>query len=219
MFDFLHHSRNRYVYFRNRASKAGKLHWTWWLLTLALRGRLCRALHPKLYATCNLCMHVFRKLHHNCDAHMGVQKERKSTLLTAFEHREKEVRSLFAAKFWYRSCLWMSLSSESSVSNKIPRYLYWSTDFTYWPPNFNNRVAVLFALLALNVMLTVLLQLKIIPCNSAYVWHTSSILCNYTWAKHRNIINKYEVYSSYNNNDILLRTHGPYHRHKNTKSG
>jgi len=23
----------------------------------------------------------------------------------------------------------------------------------------------------------------------------------------------------YNNNDILLRTHGPYHRHKNTKSG
>jgi len=22
-----------------------------------------------------------------------------------------------------------------------------------------------------------------------------------------------------NNNDILLRTHGPYHRHKNTKSG
>jgi len=23
----------------------------------------------------------------------------------------------------------------------------------------------------------------------------------------------------YNNNDILLRTHGPYHRHKSTKSG
>jgi len=22
-----------------------------------------------------------------------------------------------------------------------------------------------------------------------------------------------------NNNDILLRTHGPYHKHKNTKSG
>jgi len=39
-------------------------------------------------------------------------------------------------------------------------------------------VAVLFALLALNVMQTVLLQLKIILCDSAYAWHASSILCN-----------------------------------------
>jgi len=29
---------------------------------------------------------------------MGVQKERKSTFLAAFEHREKEARSLFAAQ-------------------------------------------------------------------------------------------------------------------------
>jgi len=29
---------------------------------------------------------------------MGVQKERKSTFLTAFEYREKEARSLFAAQ-------------------------------------------------------------------------------------------------------------------------
>jgi len=36
---------------------------------------------------------------------MGVQKERKSTLLTAFEHRGKEARSLFAAQYWNRSCL------------------------------------------------------------------------------------------------------------------
>jgi len=28
---------------------------------------------------------------------MGVQKERKSTFLTALEHREKEARSLFVA--------------------------------------------------------------------------------------------------------------------------
>jgi len=54
---------------------------------------------------------------------MGVQKERKSTFLTTFEQREKEARSFFAAQYWYRSCLWMPLSSESSVSNKIPRYL------------------------------------------------------------------------------------------------
>jgi len=37
---------------------------------------------------------------------MGVQKERKSTFLTAFEQREKEARNLFAAQYWYRSCLW-----------------------------------------------------------------------------------------------------------------
>jgi len=55
---------------------------------------------------------------------MGVQKERKITFLTAFEHREKETRSLFTGQYWYCSCLWMSLSSESSVSSTIPRYLY-----------------------------------------------------------------------------------------------
>jgi len=66
------------------------LHWIWWLLTLVLQGRLYRALHPKLYATRNLCMRDFLKLHHNWDAYMGVQKERKSTFLTALEHREKE---------------------------------------------------------------------------------------------------------------------------------
>jgi len=30
---------------------------------------------------------------------MGVQKERKSTFLTALEQREKEARSLFAAQY------------------------------------------------------------------------------------------------------------------------
>ena len=76
LIDFLHLSRNRYVYFRNRATKVGMLHRTWWLLTLAHQGRLHRALNPKLYATRKLCMNDFLKLHHNCDAYMGVQKER-----------------------------------------------------------------------------------------------------------------------------------------------
>jgi len=53
----------------------------------------------KFYATRNLCMHDFLKLHHNCDAFMGVQKERKISFLTAFEHWEKEAHSLFAAKY------------------------------------------------------------------------------------------------------------------------
>jgi len=33
-------------------------------------------------------MHGFLKFYHNCDAYMGVQKERKNTVLTAFEPRE-----------------------------------------------------------------------------------------------------------------------------------
>jgi len=48
--------------------------------------------HP-VYATRNLCMHDFLKFHQNCDAYMGVQKERKSTFLTTFEHREEEAGS------------------------------------------------------------------------------------------------------------------------------
>ena len=36
-------------------------------------------------------MHNFLKLHHDCDAYMGVKKERKSIFLTAFEHREKSL--------------------------------------------------------------------------------------------------------------------------------
>jgi len=38
LLDFLHLSRNRYMYFRSRASKVGMLHWTWWILTLALQA-------------------------------------------------------------------------------------------------------------------------------------------------------------------------------------
>jgi len=44
-------------------------------------------------------MHDFLKLHHNCDAYMGVKKERKRTFLTAFEQREKEARSLLVLVF------------------------------------------------------------------------------------------------------------------------
>jgi len=50
-------------------------------------------------------MHDILKFDHNCDAYVDIQKERKSTFCTAFEHREKEARSLFAAQYWYGSCL------------------------------------------------------------------------------------------------------------------
>jgi len=62
-------------------------------------------MHPKLKATRNLCMHDFLKFHHTRDGYMGVQKERKRTYLPACEHREKEACSLFAAQYFYRSCL------------------------------------------------------------------------------------------------------------------
>jgi len=52
---------------------------------------LYRALRPKLQATRNLCIHDFLNFHHNFDAYMVVQKERKSTFLSAFEHREKRL--------------------------------------------------------------------------------------------------------------------------------
>ena len=51
--------------------------------------KVYRALQPKLWATCNLWMYVFLKSHHNCDAYMDVQKERKSTFFTAFEKSGK----------------------------------------------------------------------------------------------------------------------------------
>ena len=46
----------------------------------------------------------------------------------------EEARSLFAAQYFYRSCLWMPLSSGSSVSSTAPRYLYWLADFRFLPP-------------------------------------------------------------------------------------
>jgi len=36
-------------------------------------------------------MHNILKFNRNCDAYMGVQKERKRTFLTAFEHQEKRL--------------------------------------------------------------------------------------------------------------------------------
>jgi len=90
--------------------------------------------------------------------HTWAYKRNEKYIFTAFEHRENETRSF--------------------LSNPMPRYLYWFTDFTFWPPSVSNGVTVLFALLALNVIHTVLLQFKIIPCDSALAWHTSSILCS-----------------------------------------
>jgi len=49
---------------------------------------------------------------------MGVQKERKSTFLTAFEHREKEARSLFAAR--------------AGLKQMQPMQLHWAPRHGVW---------------------------------------------------------------------------------------
>jgi len=48
-----------------------------------------------------------------------------------------------------------------------PKYLYCVTDFALCPTSVSNGMTVLFALLVLEVMQTVLLQVKAIPCYSA----------------------------------------------------
>jgi len=55
----------------------------------------------------------------NCDAHRGVQKERKSTFFTAFEHGENEARSLFAAQYWYRKEDVMNITPQKKLSNML----------------------------------------------------------------------------------------------------
>jgi len=117
LLDFLHLSWN---FFLSNTSNIGMLHWPSWLLTLVFQGRLYRIPHTRLWATRNLCMCHILKLHHNCDGYMGVQKEWKSSVFNCIEHMEKQTRSLFSVQYWYRICLWMSLSFDSSVCSKLP---------------------------------------------------------------------------------------------------
>ena len=84
---------------------------------------------PRPHAISGCILYALLKSHHNCDAYMYVQKERKSTFFTALEHREKEARSIFAAQYWYRSCLRMSLSCESSVCSTILKYFWYLVQF------------------------------------------------------------------------------------------
>jgi len=53
------------------------------------------------------------------------------------------------------------------MSRIIPKCLLWLTDFTLCTPSVSNGMTVLIAVLALNVIQTVLLQLKIISRDSA----------------------------------------------------
>jgi len=104
-----------------------------WPLTLVLQGRLYRAPHPKLWATRNLCMHDFLKFHHNFYACIGVQKERKRTFLTAFEHWEKRLAACLLHSIFSQLSLNVFVIQYSSVSSTAPRYLHWLTNFRFLP--------------------------------------------------------------------------------------
>ena len=108
-------------------------------------------------------MHDFLKFHHNCDVYMGVQKKRKSTFLTAFEHREESLSACLLHN------IFIAVASEC-FCHLGAQYPVPALDFYH--SCFSNRVTVLFALLALHIIRTVLLQLKIFPCDSAQAWHT-----------------------------------------------
>jgi len=56
------------------------------------------------------------------------------------------------------------------------------------------------AFLALNIIQTVLLQLKIIPCDSAYAWHTSAFFATNV---HLDLTHKYHQQTS----SDLIRLH------------
>jgi len=118
-----------------------------WLLTLALQGRLHRALHPKLQATRNICMHDFLKVHHTCDAYMGVQKERQSTFLTAFDVWISGKRG---SQLVYCTILISQLSLNVFVNCTAPIYLYWLADFRFLPPMFQQWGDCAFCTLSLK---------------------------------------------------------------------
>ena len=48
---------------------------------------------------------------------MDAKTERKSAFLIAFEHREKETRSVFAAQYWYRGCLWLKYCTTANSNS------------------------------------------------------------------------------------------------------
>ena len=136
LLDLLHLSRNKCVFFLNTASNVGMLHRTWWVMTTNT--------HSPRQAVIELCIQNYRP--HAIFACMTFWNSTIIVMRTwTYIRNEKvhfnciwtsgeEARSLIAAQYFYRSCLWMSLSSGSSVSSTAPRYLYWLTDFRFLPP-------------------------------------------------------------------------------------
>ena len=112
-------------------------------------------------------MHAFLKLHHNCDAYMDVQKERKSTFLLHLKIGKKEHAACFLQNIGIAvvsECL-CHLRAQYLVQS--PNICSGFRDFALCPASVSNGMAGLFALSVLNIIQTVLVQLNIIPCDSA----------------------------------------------------
>jgi len=118
--------------------------------------------------------------------YLDIKKERKSKFFTASNIEKKKLAVVYC----------MILTSQLSLNV----FVIWKLNISYNIQIFvmGNRFYSLytqcrqwddsaFCVLALIVIQTVFLQLKIIPCDSTSTWHTSSILCNswYTWTKHK----------------------------------
>jgi len=107
-------------------------------------------------------MHDFLKFHHNFYACIGVQKERKRTFLTAFEHREKRLAACLLHN------IFIAVVSECLCHPvQLPDIRIDQQILDFYHPCVSDGATVLYALLALNAIQTVLLQLKIFPCDSA----------------------------------------------------
>jgi len=79
-------------------------------------------------------MHDFLKFHHDCDAYMGLQKERKSTFLTAFEHREKRLAACLLHNIFIAVISECLCHLRAQYPAQLPDICIVLTDFRFLPP-------------------------------------------------------------------------------------
>ena len=88
---------------------------------------------------------------------MGVQKERKSTFLTAFEHREKRLAACLLHNISIAVVSECLCHLRAQYPVQLPDICSGQQMLDFYHPCVSNVLTVLFALLALNVIQTVLL--------------------------------------------------------------
>ena len=98
---------------------------------------------------------------------MGVQKEQKSTFSTAFTHREKRLAACLLHNIDIAVVSECFCHRRAQYPVQLPDICFVEQILDFCHPCVSNGVTVLFALLALRVIQTVFLWLKIFPCDSA----------------------------------------------------
>jgi len=110
-------------------------------------------------------MYDFFKLHHNCDAYMGVHKEQKSTFLTAINIRKKKLTACLLHN------IDIAVVSECLCHRPKAQYSVQSLDICIGQQilHFDHPVSIMRSLrtvtvtvlVGLNVIQTISLQIKI----------------------------------------------------------